>query len=162
MIVPDAVIAVSSRQWGTQKFAMNPGSGREEFTQPEQVRFTMTAWSLSHHMPQSPYFVSTNQEVQTHPGVPHQPPILRANPSSCRWNAAAGGGKWTQKANFKWTRATFWQDPTRSSECESVDGEITSFTSLAGDQGCNTAVLFSCRFCSRVHSGVSGGGRRCH
>uniref|UniRef100_A0A3Q2W2H8 Transmembrane protein 26 n=1 Tax=Haplochromis burtoni TaxID=8153 RepID=A0A3Q2W2H8_HAPBU len=38
---------------------------------------------LSHHMPQSPCFVSTNQEVQTRQGLPHQPPILQINPSKC-------------------------------------------------------------------------------
>lgn len=48
---------------------------------------------FSHHMPQSPCFVSTNQEVQTRQGLPHQPPILQINPSKCHWNVTARQGR---------------------------------------------------------------------
>lgn len=50
-----------------------------------------------HHMPQFPYFVSTNQEVQTRQGAPHQPPILQINPSTCHWNVTARGEEWKQR-----------------------------------------------------------------
>lgn len=38
---------------------------------------------------------------------------------------------------------TFWQDPTHATAFNTMGGKITSFTSLAVDQGCYMAVLFS-------------------
>lgn len=49
------------------------------------------------HMPQFPYFVSTNQEVQTHWGAPHQPPISQINLSTCHWNVTAKGEESKQR-----------------------------------------------------------------
>lgn len=56
---------------------------------------------LSHHMPQSPCFVSTNQEVQTRQGLPHQPPILQINPSKCHWNVTARQGRVKTKGKLQ-------------------------------------------------------------
>lgn len=43
----------------------NEARGKQTFNQPEQVH-SHCSMERFHHMPQSTYFVSTNQEVQTH------------------------------------------------------------------------------------------------
>lgn len=71
-----------------------------------------------HHMPQIPYFVSTNQEVQTHRGAPHQPPILEINPSTCHRNAAARErGRVKTKCKLQMSPTTFLTGGWRSSSC---------------------------------------------
>lgn len=95
-----------------------------------------------HRMPQFPYFVSTNQEVQTHRGAPHQPPVLQINPSTCHWNVTAGEEEWKQRQTSIELH-NFLTGDGGSDSCSTMDGKITSFTSLLVHQGCYMPVLFS-------------------
>lgn len=95
----------STTTWRLHKFHWKGTSEAE--AKPERNSLNLNrcishdSAELSHHMPQSPCFVSTNQEVQTRQGLPHQPPILQINPSKCHWNVTARQGRVKTKGKLQ-------------------------------------------------------------
>lgn len=96
-----------------------------------------------HHMPNFPYFVSTNHEVQTLKGAPHQLPILQMNPSTCHWYFTARGEEWKQKQTSNELHSFLTGGWGSSSHLMKHQGCQNNKLYLVVEQGCYMDFLFS-------------------